>query len=178
LPHNNAETASRAFVAGFQAAATCLVHGKVEIARRTLKGELRCYAVLNRQRPTRLSCDFPIWFLATSVFHPAQLEASGAWTVVPKAYYYAFWLSEEGKRELLAFHWHPEDEGAFTAPHLHVGSGGLGIDPLFSPRWHVPTGLIALEDVVRFAISQLGVKPLKSDWQTALDLLGAENMAL
>lgn len=34
---------------------------------------------------------------------------------------------------------------------------------------HVPTGLISLSDVVRFAIEELRVRPRRSDWQAILD---------
>ena len=168
MPHSSREAAIRAFTGGLQTAFTCLAHGKVEVSRRTFGGEVRCYGIFNRERPTRLSRDLPVWFLATHAFRPVQAGAPGAWTVVTAAYNYAFTLSEEGKHELLAFHWHSEDVGAFTAPHLHIGEGGLGADAVFSPRWHVPTARVGVDDVVRFAITQLGARPLRSDWGSVL----------
>jgi hypothetical protein len=93
------------------------------------------------------------------------------WTVTTTAYYYAFALSEDGRQELLAHHWHPDDEGAFVAPHLHVGAAGLGTDAVFSSKWHVPTGQMAVDEVLRFAITHLGARPLKRNWATILDRL-------
>lgn len=124
--------------------------------------------MLNRERPTRLSCELPVWFLAMHVFSPVQEARSGLWTITTTAYYYAFGLSEDGHQELLAYHWHPDDEGAFTAPHLHVGAAGLGTDAVFSPKWHVPTERIGVEDVLRFAITHLGARPLKRNWEAIL----------
>lgn len=102
------------------------------------------------------------------------MRESGTWTVATTAYYYSFQLREEGKRELLTFHWHPEDAGAFAVPHLHVGQGGLGEGAIFSPKWHVPTGWIVVEDVIRYAIGQLGARPLRQDWEASLEQVRTE----
>jgi hypothetical protein len=59
----------------------------------------------------------------------------------------------------------PADGSPLDAPHLQVR------DPR-APRWplrkaHLPTGRVALEDVVALAI-ELGAKPLRRDWRTVL----------
>jgi hypothetical protein len=92
--------------------------------------------------------------------------ARGPWKVETRAYSYAL-CGVEGA-ELLAYHWHPEteEEGRrVREPHLHVR------DPR-APRWplrkaHLPTGRVALEDVVVLAI-ELGAKPLRRDWRVVL----------
>lgn len=52
-------------------------------------------------------------------------------------------------------------------PHLHVR--GLTA-PLALSRAHFPTGRVAIEAVIRFAIAELGVRPLlpAGTWQALL----------
>jgi hypothetical protein len=61
--------------------------------------------------------------------------------------------------ELYAFHWHPE---ARSFPHAHV-EAGTGIASALVGR-HLPTGIVTVEDVLRFAIEELAVEPLRDDW--------------
>ncbi|MGH2588792.1 MAG: hypothetical protein ACRDJE_28040 [Dehalococcoidia bacterium] len=87
------------------------------------------------------------------------------WHVAVIDYAYVF-TRRDTEQELLAFHWHPHiADKAF--PHVHLESGLelhrhlVGI--------HVPTGEIALEDVIRFAIEELGVRPRLARWRSVLD---------
>ena len=52
-------------------------------------------------------------------------------------------------------------------PHLHVTSqaGTAAI----TRKQHIPTGRVSLESVVRFAIAELGVRPIRDDWGRVLD---------
>lgn len=80
-------------------------------------------------------------------------------------YFYTF-LLRNSEQELLAFHWHPHiADKAF--PHVHLESG-LGVHRDLVGI-HVPTGEIALEDVIRFAIEDLGVRPRLTRWRSVLD---------
>jgi hypothetical protein len=75
--------------------------------------------------------------------------------------------------ELAAFHWHAASVGNVGFPHLHVGIGATGArTPFLTGRLHkahFPTGLIAVEDVVRFAIVECGARPRRPDWEGVLD---------
>ncbi len=72
--------------------------------------------------------------------------------------------------ELLAFHWHPESsEGGLqvvTSPHLHIGSSVLREQAL--TKMHIPTGRIALEDVLRLAILDFRARTLDRNWEKRL----------
>jgi hypothetical protein len=59
-------------------------------------------------------------------------------------------------REILAYHWHPNDS-ALRDPHLHIRSVG---------RVHFPTSRICLEDFVCMLIKYYGVRPkmMHSEW--------------
>lgn len=63
--------------------------------------------------------------------------------------------------EVLAYHWHPEHKVGY--PHLHISYGAhTDRDDLL--RAHFPTGRVALEDVIHFAIESFRIAPTKEDW--------------
>ena len=72
-------------------------------------------------------------------------------------------------QEIVAFYWPPNQQSDITEPHLHLGPGGRdGYDRL--QRAHVPTGLMRIQDVLKLAITDLGVEPL-IDREVALQTL-------
>jgi hypothetical protein len=89
---------------------------------------------------------------------------SGDWRVTTHGYVYGL-LKVDG-RELIGFHWHPLITPEVAFPHLHVYEAGS--DRVIHDRAHIPTGRITLEDVLRFAIRDLGVEPLRDDWDEVL----------
>lgn len=91
--------------------------------------------------------------------------ASGAWKVSISAY--AYRLLDPDEAELLAYHWHPSGRSAMTFPHLHLGSAGVGPGGALL-RAHLPTGRVALEEVIRLAIVDLGAQPRRADWSEVL----------
>jgi hypothetical protein len=87
------------------------------------------------------------------------------WRVELVGYRYAL-TARRTEQEVLAFHWHPHvTDKAF--PHVYL-EAGLGL-PRDLIGIHVPTGEIALEDVIRLAIEELGVRPRLSRWRSILD---------
>ncbi len=66
---------------------------------------------------------------------------------------------------ILAFHWHQMGVSPVTTHHPHRGGTAVGVD--FS-KAHIPTGRVTLQDVLRFAIVDLGVAPLRDDWPLLL----------
>jgi hypothetical protein len=44
-------------------------------------------------------------------------------------------------------------------------------------RAHVPSGAVLLEDVLRLAIEDLGVRPARADWSDVLDATRASLLA-
>ena len=91
----------------------------------------------------------------------------GPWRVAPAAYEYA--LRTRQDREVLAYHWHPEtreDGRPVRFPHLHVRCGDDVGRRL--RKAHLPTGRVALEDVLRLLVAGLGARPLRPDWSATL----------
>lgn len=79
---------------------------------------------------------------------------------------YAFRFQERDGSFLLAYHWHPTGNSPVTHPHLHVGCRTLAVD---YARAHLPTGHVSLPAVLRAAIAEWGVKPLRADWDEILE---------
>lgn len=89
---------------------------------------------------------------------------------------YEYKVLDSRQREVFAFHWHPASVSEATWPHVHVGSvvvdaAAEGMEGGFYERFsrlHVPTGMLAIEQVVRFLITELLVTPLRADWDAVL----------
>ena len=90
-------------------------------------------------------------------------EPHGRWAAAIAGYWYAILHADE--RELLAYHWHPRGVSAIVWPHLHVSAP---VAPLDLSRAHLPTGPVSLPAVLRCAIADLGVRPLRQGWAAVL----------
>ncbi|HEY3669499.1 MAG TPA: hypothetical protein VGN51_01070 [Acidimicrobiia bacterium] len=71
---------------------------------------------------------------------------------------YAYTLSEDADlaAELFSWQWHPP---AWPEPHMHIGRGHPEHGVL--SKLHVPTGRVAFEQVLRFAITEYDVQTAK-----------------
>jgi len=85
----------------------------------------------------------------------------GPWKVSTKAYFYT--IEDREEREVISFQWHPGTE-ATMFPHIHLGHAAQVRHGQLQ-KAHIPTGRVALEDVLLFAIRELKVTPRKVDWQ-------------
>jgi hypothetical protein len=93
-------------------------------------------------------------------------DCRGTWNVETLGYEYAL-LDREG-REIVAYHWHPmTGPSTMKAPHLHLGPAAV-VGHKMLARAHLPTGVVALQDILVLAISELGVKPRRRDWARIL----------
>jgi hypothetical protein len=122
--------------------------------------------VINRAQPMPLEGTGRL--ALTVVHHYRILEDSttpGSWLVVTAGYFYTLW-ARDGP-EFIAYHWHPDQQSWATFPHLHLESHAqVGHKSLEAA--HLPTGLVSLTDVLQLAIRELGVLPLRNDWEREL----------
>jgi hypothetical protein len=89
---------------------------------------------------------------------------------------YRYHVLDAHGRELLAYHWHPEGVSPVVSPHVHVSNAAWLLpgppDPSAAPPTlagiHLPTGPVALADVVRLLIAEFAVVPRRADWETVL----------
>ena len=91
-----------------------------------------------------------------------ELEGSVEWEVAIREYSYL--IESEDGHELLAFHLHGGRQAG--RPHIHLGSQ---LRPDAKINAHIPSGIVLLADVVRFLIADMGVRPLRADWQAVLE---------
>lgn len=112
--------------------------------------------LLNEGEPSELrGCG-----LALELAHHFRIvEASGKlgpYKVQTTGYQYR--ISEaKTDEELYCFHWHPHSSR--SDPHLHV--------PAADRRIHIPTGRIAIEQVL-LLVEELGALPIESKWQAVV----------
>ena len=103
--------------------------------------------------PVRLRADTPLYFRATQSYLIAETTEStqGRWAVFERGYNYTFEAGEP-RRELAAFHWHPEPNQFVRYPHVHLGPAAgerlHGLD-----KAHIPTGQLTVSDIVHFSPS-------------------------
>ncbi len=74
---------------------------------------------------------------------------------------YSYVVEDRQGHEVLAYQWHPKGQSQITEPHLHVHC-----EPLEST--HLPTGRIALEDLLVYLIDEMGAKPAHHGWRDVL----------
>ena len=85
--------------------------------------------------------------------------------VVARSYSYEI-LDSDG-REVLLYHWHPRGNSAVETPHLHLEQGAeVGRTELHDA--HLPTGEVSLNAILRVLIEEMGVRPLRPDWESIL----------
>jgi hypothetical protein len=88
----------------------------------------------------------------------------GPWKVNTVGYLYS--LKDSVDKDIVSYHWHPYIEP--TSPHLHMGAGArIGRPEIVNA--HLPTGRIALENVLRLAINEFHARPMRADWAEVLD---------
>ena len=80
-------------------------------------------------------------------------------------YYYSVHDAEE--REVLLYHFHPRGSSSIMTPHLHLGPGAQ-VERIEIRDTHLPTGIVSLNAVLRVLIEEMGVRPLRSDWESIL----------
>ena len=112
------------------------------------------------RNPARLSdSDYTLYFLQE--FMVVQRPSQNNWAIKTRKYSYVIERRSDG-REIIAFHWDPSESAKVQYAHVHAEMVGL------NRKCHIPTGRVPIEDVVSFAIHELGVKPLQSKWKRTI----------
>ncbi|MCU1318985.1 MAG: hypothetical protein JWP98_503 [Edaphobacter sp.] len=98
-------------------------------------------------------------------FRVVDNKASGECVVKTESYVYEI-LDSVTHKDVFCFHWEPHSRVQY--PHLHLGFATKGHGLPIDNKAHIPSGRVAVEDLVAFLISDLGVKPLKANWADIL----------
>jgi len=140
------------------------VTNEVIVAYGTHRGEVHS-ATLARGGSTLLSGPNPIRLRLAQKYQVLKDKIFGPYRVHCESYVYA--LEDNEYQEIISFHWHPGPSG-YKNPHIHLGAGAhIGLRQL--EKAHIPSGRIAIEDVVLCAIRDFDVTPLRGDWETVIE---------
>jgi hypothetical protein len=90
---------------------------------------------------------------------------NGPYRVTTLSYNHSIKLPEDG--EVISFHWNPDGKSDVKTPHMHIGTSQLKKWSVLDSKTHLPTGRISIEQVVRFAIEELGADRA-DDWKQKL----------
>jgi len=84
--------------------------------------------------------------------------------------YYIYSILDADFKDLIGFHYHPElDDDPVMYPHIHVYADADERFALFNlHKRHIPSGRVALEDVIEWLVVELQVKAIREDWQKIL----------
>lgn len=85
--------------------------------------------------------------------------------------FYLYSVRDQNQDALISFHYHPEinDDNPIQFPHIHVYThADERFTALDFQKRHIPSGRIALEDIVRWLISEFAITPLRSNWNEIL----------
>ena len=102
-------------------------------------------------------------------FHIASdPRASKGLKVATDSYAYTVAEDEDLSRCLVSWHWHPASR---PDTHIHFGRGPGAWEGAWESfgRYHVPSGRVLFEDVVRFLIEDLGVTAQREDWSQVVE---------
>jgi hypothetical protein len=161
------EEAIYTFVGTLRQAIDCVTDAELVLHQGYHPPESPHSLVLNDTQPVRLDGPPELWFKFLQRYRIVESPSPlGQWRVTTVAYYYA--LDGSDGREIVAYHWHPGQSQKVTVPHLHLSGGAMVRHPAFE-KVHFPTERIAVEDLLRFAIGELGVTPRLPDWQRMLN---------
>jgi len=160
VPGRNEKEAADNFVGYLQETVSCLT-GDALTAYQQSKKLYKVWFNPPSEIPTRSGAR--LFLSITQVFGagPNPKEA-GQYKVTTREYSYRLLQRMDvGSREILAYHWHPNDSD-LRDPHLHVRK---------IARVHFPTSRVCLEDFIWLVIAYYGARPrLKhSEWTAILE---------
>jgi hypothetical protein len=159
--------AIRNFLTTLQQAISCVTDAVVVIRGVPAQAATRLELTLNNGHPSPLSGDSRIAIRASQYIRVLEsADPVAPWSVSAVSYLYS--LDEAEGQEILGYHWHPNQDTPITFPHLHLRAGARVGRAEFD-KAHLPTGYIAIEDVLRLAIRDFGVRPRRRNWAALLD---------
>ncbi len=170
-----AEAAVAAYLAARRLVAACVTNQHLRVTGYRLladRAHTLSFVPLDTPAPLRTDDGRRLGF-AVYEFYRVEGSAQSGYQVRRTAY--RFHILDRLGGELLAFHWHPVGVSPVTRPHLHLPGRlpALEIEPgreaFALGGMHVPTGFLALADVVRLLIEEFRVVPRRPDWRSILD---------
>ncbi len=114
----------------------------------------------------RLAIEPRLWLQGRHNVEAGRNAQREQWRMIVTGYHYEVreGRTEAESKQVIAFDWHPDGRSIILMPHVHIHSEGTRL----SRKHHIPTGPVSFAAVVRFLIAELGVAPVRDDWQTVL----------
>ena len=114
------------------------------------------WALILTDEPVPLICkpERSLFFTGSMAFvfeRESRGGLGGGWKVKVTKYLYSLRASRDEADELFSWHW---NSGDWPEPHVHVMAQHEELPSL--ERMHIPTNRVFFEDVLLFAISELG----------------------
>ena len=166
MPGRTPREAVDAFLAPLQDTLSCVARAKITLSEdgRATIGRIHALT-LNRDEALKLK-GAPLLLRAQMQYEIIPVTEVGRepWRVTTHAYNYE--VQTSSSEAVVAYHWHPASRVA--NPHIHLGSTQLAREAVLHHKLHIPTARLSLEGVVRHCIEELGVKPLREDWDEVL----------
>jgi hypothetical protein len=120
--------------------------------------------------PATLQGSIPFLLDVSQHFRVVTIDAPRSSRVAVVSYVYT--VMTRDRIELVSYQWHPHSEGEIDFPHVHIGPAMSRRDSVIrageAHKIHLPTGEVSLADVLRLAITELGVEPRRDDWESIL----------
>lgn len=112
-------------------------------------GELR---ILKTEEP---GLSFGPAHLLSIALHVVPIEQDDRqWRMTTRKYDYTLTERARPNKVVIGWHWHPRSRrSGVSNPHMHIPTANA------FPTKHLPTGRVALEDVLLFGLDELGVTP-------------------
>ncbi len=148
------QAAATAFRDNITEALNCITNDYIDYSSQAAaSGEIAVIS-LGDGDPVRLQTPDPRnqVFISMIINYRVSEDNQRDWRVHTTGYFHTL---EDGKHEILAYHWEP-DNAQIRYPHMHLKAGsGVRLPSLQSA--HLPTGRVLIEDVIWLAIREFGV---------------------
>lgn len=116
--------------------------------------------------PVKLAGPRSLGLLSRFEYRVVRAEGKrGPWKVQTTGYSHT--LEDEAGQEIITYQWHPGGSSAINFPHLHI-ERGIGASLGEVHKYHIPTGRVSFEDVLKLAIREFKVEPQRDDWPEIL----------
>ena len=157
--------AVNAFLAPLQQSISCVANAVLHVRGGYYPGDKPRVLTIGSGKPVPLVGERRLALRGAMLYRIIEAPG-GRWSVSIAGYEYA--LDDlESRQEIISFHWDPVGDSPVTTPHLHIACSQPGFP--ITRKQHIPTGCISLEEFLRFAITELGVRPRKKNWAQILD---------
>lgn len=165
LGRTPAEAVSQ-YIDTIQLLVSCVTDAVVGVGGGYYVSDISHILALNERRPVRIRGVSRLWLSLQQYYRIVESQVPRTqWTVIETGYRYR--IMDSDQREILAYHWHPTGRSSFISQHLHIGHGAMAAREELQTA-HLPTGYVALADIIRLIIRDFRATPRRHDWESVL----------